>query len=133
FDPLAWLAARRMRIERELAADDRVLDDGARASSYAEHLLSLATTRPVPTGALAIAEPSQLGRRIRALLTPHARGPLGRGRFALAAAGLGVAVLVACATPEREAAPTVEVTPTVATTAPRPATTTIDPGLQQIV
>lgn len=106
FNPLAWLAARRLRIERELAADDRVLDGGASASSYAEHLLALATARhAMPAGALAMAEPSQISTRIRAVLVPHTRTPLGRARFLLGGAALALAAFVACATPERDVAP----------------------------
>jgi cell division protein FtsI (penicillin-binding protein 3) len=105
FDPLAWLAARRLRTERELAADDRVLDGGARASSYAEHLLALATAHADPSvlaGALALAEPSQVALRIRALLSPdRSRAPLGRARLAIVGAcSVVLAAGVACATPD---------------------------------
>lgn len=132
FDPLVWLAARRLRMERELAADERVLDDGVPASSYAEHLLALATSQPVPAGALAMAEASQVAVRIRALLAARKRTRLGRGRFVLAGAGLAIAGLVACATPERETTqpPPVEEAPA----APKQAdAATIDPKIQAIV
>jgi beta-lactamase regulating signal transducer with metallopeptidase domain len=119
FDPLVWLAARRLRIERELAADDQVIAKGVLASSYAEHLLALATSdRPMPAGALAMAEPSQVSVRIRALLTTRTRTPLGRARFALLAAGVTLAALVACATPERDREPAPA--PPAETTSPTP-------------
>jgi beta-lactamase regulating signal transducer with metallopeptidase domain len=129
FDPLVWLAARRLRIERELAADARVLDHGVLPSSYAEHLLALATIhhdRPIAFGVLAMAEPAQVATRIRALLAPRTRTRFGRVRFALAGAGLSIAALVACATPERDEAPA-----PVAIGAPAQAT--IDPAVQRIV
>src|SRR4029077_13029222 len=49
FNPLVWIAWRRMQVERERACDDLVLNAGAKASSYAQHLLrsasSMATQR----------------------------------------------------------------------------------------
>ncbi|MCP5521939.1 MAG: hypothetical protein H7A46_10380 [Verrucomicrobiales bacterium] len=42
FNLLVWLAAGRMRRERELACDDFVLSDGTRPSTYAGHLLEIA-------------------------------------------------------------------------------------------
>ncbi len=145
FNPLVWMAARRLRIERELAADDRVLDQGVLASSYAEHLLALATSsdRDVPVGVLAMAEPSQISARIRSLLAPRVHAKLGRVRFALVGVGLALAALVACATPEREPAPHPEPSAAAPVAAPGPkatatatatptAATTIDPQIQAI-
>jgi beta-lactamase regulating signal transducer with metallopeptidase domain len=111
FNPLAWIAARRLRIERELAADDLVLDAGARASSYAEHLLELATmhadVRAIPSGALAMAERSQVALRIRAVLAAgRSRAPVGRGRIAaLGAIAATIVSAIACATPDRASSP----------------------------
>jgi len=103
FDPLVWIAARKLRIERELAADDRVLDQGVLASSYAEHLLALATDA-TPHGVLAMAETSYVEERIRAVLEPRKRSVVARTRFALGGVGLALATFVACATPDPEPA-----------------------------
>ncbi|HTR79719.1 MAG TPA: M56 family metallopeptidase, partial [Gemmatimonadaceae bacterium] len=94
FNPLVWLAARRLRIESELACDDLVLDTGVRASEYAQHLLELVTAltrRPsVPAGALAIASAKDFeGRLIAILDRPRGRASTGRTHRA---ALLGVAV-----------------------------------------
>ncbi len=154
FNPLAWIAVRRLRIERELAADDLVLAAGSRASTYAEHLLELATSyaaaRTIPAGALAMAERSQIAVRIRALLAAgRARAPLGRGRIAaFGAFGATVAVLLACATPDpmpvsegpRDSTPTPTSEPSprvqrrggAPLDAIAPADLTIDPAVQAI-
>ncbi len=97
FNPLVWLAADRLRAERELACDDQVLRAGSRASDYAEHLLDVA--RSVKAGntssmaAVAMARPSQLGVRLVAALDA------GRTRAALsprvvASAWLSAALVV---------------------------------------
>ena len=77
-DPLAWIAIKRMRREREGACDDSVLASGAGAPDYAEHLLDIArtvTNRPAPAVALAMARPSELEGRLLAILdNARARG-----------------------------------------------------------
>src|ERR1051325_22473 len=42
FNPLIWLAAMRLREERERACDDQVLRAGTKPSAYATHLLEIA-------------------------------------------------------------------------------------------
>jgi beta-lactamase regulating signal transducer with metallopeptidase domain len=77
-DPLAWNAARRLRLEAEKAADDSVVADGVRPSDYASQLLQLARgpcLRAAPAG-LPIADHSAVGERIRSILAPDlARRP----------------------------------------------------------
>lgn len=72
FNPLAWVAARQLRIERERACDDEVLRAGAKASEYADYLLRVARTMHTPGaaafGGLAMARPSQLAGRLLAVL-----------------------------------------------------------------
>ncbi len=102
-DPLAWIAARRLREERELAADDAVLRAGARASSYAEHLVALATAMPdhAPISVLAMAERSRFASRVVALLDgdrPRCAG-LHRALGVVAGTAL-VTVGVACVSPD---------------------------------
>lgn len=57
FNPLAWLAARRLRIERELACDDVALAAGARPSTYARQLVDLARAYHLPRRAVAASVP----------------------------------------------------------------------------
>jgi beta-lactamase regulating signal transducer with metallopeptidase domain len=66
FNPLVWLAARRMCIERERACDDLVLNGGCKASDYAAHLLDIARSfRCTPqVAAIAMARSSNLSGRI---------------------------------------------------------------------
>ena len=83
FNPLAWIARRRLRLESEHACDDAVLSLGIGGPEYAAHLVELArafrerTLRGVP--APAMARPSSLERRVRAMLNSRLdRTPIGR-------------------------------------------------------
>ncbi|MGH9239545.1 MAG: TIGR03435 family protein [Vicinamibacterales bacterium] len=69
--PGVWWVARRLRIERELACDDRVLSAGAPAHDYAGHLLEIAyalKSDVAPALAVTMAAPNHLEDRLRALL-----------------------------------------------------------------
>jgi len=71
FHPAAWWVARRLRIERELACDDRVIMAGARAREYAGHLLEIAYAfgrHRAPALAVSMARPRQLEGRMLAVL-----------------------------------------------------------------
>jgi beta-lactamase regulating signal transducer with metallopeptidase domain len=105
FNPLAWLAARRIRAEREHACDDLVLAAGTRGSDYADHLLEIARslrTVALPTwAAVAMAHRSQLEGRLMAILDPDVprRSPSRTGAVGLAAAALIVALPIVLVTP----------------------------------
>jgi HEAT repeat protein/beta-lactamase regulating signal transducer with metallopeptidase domain len=72
FNPLTWIAARRLRSERERACDDLVLEAGTRGADYAQHLLDIArmatSRRSLSAAALAMARPSELEGRLLAIL-----------------------------------------------------------------
>jgi beta-lactamase regulating signal transducer with metallopeptidase domain len=98
FNPAAWLAARRLRVERELACDDRVLTAGTRARDYATHLLEVARAfRPARLAgpvAVSMARPSQLEGRLLAVLdSVRNRGMMTRAS-AVGAAVLALAVVL---------------------------------------
>lgn len=98
FNPMVWVAARRLRIERERACDDQVLMSGGKASSYAEHLLdiarSLRATLVSPLGAVAMARPSQLEGRVLAILDPDRRRRAFSKGQTVAAMAMAVLVIV---------------------------------------
>jgi HEAT repeat protein/beta-lactamase regulating signal transducer with metallopeptidase domain len=94
FNPLVWMAVRRLRTERERACDDLVLAAGTRGSDYADQLLDIARVMQagrfpaVFAGAsLAMAQRSQLEGRLIAILDPSVpRRGLTRARAAFGAA-----------------------------------------------
>jgi beta-lactamase regulating signal transducer with metallopeptidase domain len=93
FNPMVWVASRRMRIERERACDDLVLQAGTRPSEYAGHLLEMArvlrSPRSSSVAAIAMARPSQLEGRLLAILDPS-RNRHGLNRIAAAVAAIAV-------------------------------------------
>ena len=97
-NPMVWIAARRLRIERERACDDHVLSRGVRASDYAEGLLEIARSlRSLSFSSLAtvaMAQGSQLESRLLAILNPRLqREALTRGVMALSIAGVACIAL----------------------------------------
>ncbi len=105
FNPLVWVAAHRMQVEREMACDDRVIDKGSRASQYAEQLLdvarSLRPARATAHAAIAMARRSQLSGRLAAVLDRerNRRSVSRRLRLVVCAASFGVLVPVATFSP----------------------------------
>ena len=91
--PGAWLAARQMRLEQEVAADDLAIGAGTAPRLYAENLLELAGTLALP--APAMARVSELERRIVAIVGRTSRRAPGRGFAALAGCGAMAATLLA--------------------------------------
>jgi TonB family protein len=72
WNPLMWLATRRAHVERELACDNAVLRMGVPSSHYAEELLAIAQSQPVPFSdavALTMARAPRLGHRVSAILS----------------------------------------------------------------
>ncbi|HJQ70762.1 MAG TPA: M56 family metallopeptidase [Blastocatellia bacterium] len=98
FNPLVWMAARRLRMERELACDDQVLEKGTRASDYADLLLDIARTlhsgRCSSLTAVAMARQSQLEGRLLAILNPSLnRKGLNRLKASILVVALALVIL----------------------------------------
>jgi beta-lactamase regulating signal transducer with metallopeptidase domain len=104
FHPGVWWIAKRVRIERELASDDRVIAAGTEPRDYASHLLEIAYSfggRRAPALAVCMARPRQLeGRMLAALDTArNRRRPSARVRIAAAAVVVVVLAALAAARP----------------------------------
>jgi len=114
FHPAAWWVARRLRIERELACDDRVIASGTQAREYAAHLLEIAYAfgrYRAPALAVSMARPRQLEGRMLAALDEarNRRVPAVRARLAGVAIATALLVPLAAATSTTAPAPLVEV------------------------
>jgi beta-lactamase regulating signal transducer with metallopeptidase domain len=113
FHPGVWWTERKLRMERELACDDRVLAAGTRATEYARHLLEVAHRFRAPhlVTAVAMARPSQLEARILAALD-HGRARMGPGKHAIVlCAVLSTLVLLPLAALRADAAPVAAAVP----------------------
>jgi HEAT repeat protein/beta-lactamase regulating signal transducer with metallopeptidase domain len=101
FNPLAWVAARHVRTERERACDDLVLAAGTPGTAYADQLIEVARVMrsgrfpAVLAGAtLAMAHRSQLEGRLMAILDPSLpRSGVSRLRTVAATALFACAVM----------------------------------------
>ncbi|HKP16421.1 MAG TPA: M56 family metallopeptidase [Gemmatimonadaceae bacterium] len=114
FNPLMWIAVRRMQLEREHACDDYVLLHGTQPSRYAADLLDMVQSLGTPAhrsaqpafAALAMARRSEFEGRMLSILDPVLdRHPLHRGRTLMSAlATLLLIVPLAALQPYRAAA-----------------------------
>jgi beta-lactamase regulating signal transducer with metallopeptidase domain len=102
FNPLMWMACRRLTVESEQACDDEVLRLGIQGPAYAAHLVELARAFKsyrrsgiVPSPAPAIVNTSSLERRVRAML----QFGLNRDRVSRTASAVTFAVMVAITIP----------------------------------
>jgi len=121
FNPLLWIACRRLRHESERACDDLVLASGISAPEYATHLLEVAresAQRRHPwSPAIAIAHHSMLEGRVRAMLNTRLNHqPLTAAirvatLVAIAAVAASVGVATLSGSTERIIAPDVRLVP----------------------
>jgi HEAT repeat protein/beta-lactamase regulating signal transducer with metallopeptidase domain len=110
FHPLVWVAARKLRVESERAADDLVLGVGTRASEYADHLLQIvcrAARSRTPAIALPMAQRHEFEGRMLAILEREARREPASSRHAavLGALALSLVIPLAALAPARAEAP----------------------------
>jgi hypothetical protein len=95
-----WWVTRRLRIERELACDDRVIAAGTKPREYAGHLLEIAYSfgdRRVSAMAVSMARPHQLESRMLAALDDGRNRTVPAPRACAAGALVSAALLVGIA------------------------------------
>jgi beta-lactamase regulating signal transducer with metallopeptidase domain len=99
FNPLVWLAAWRLSVERERACDDLVLASGVRPSAYAGHLLEVVSehspARWSHSCGLAMARKSSLEGRLAAVLAAN----LNRRSVSAMLAAIALAIALGIAVP----------------------------------
>jgi beta-lactamase regulating signal transducer with metallopeptidase domain len=106
--PSVWWIARRLRVERELACDDRVLMAGTPARGYAGHLLEIAYSlgdHRAPALAVSMARAGQLEGRMRAVLDTARKRATPTLRSHLAGVAIMTALLVPLAGAEAAGVP----------------------------
>ncbi len=107
--PGSWWLARRLRIERELACDDRVIGAGTMARDYAGHLLELAYSLGsyrAPALVVTMARPNQLEGRMLAILDERRNRAIPGRQHHLAATAIAAAIIVPLASAETTVVPT---------------------------
>lgn len=132
FNPLVWVAARKLREEREHACDDAVLEIGTRPTDYADHLLTIVRSlgsAPGPAAALAMARRSQFEGRLLAILDNAVR----RNGVSRAAGLATAAAALACLLPLAAMRPAERAAEALRADASRGAETAAKPGLAQRV
>jgi len=106
--PAAWWVARQLRIERELACDDRVIAAGTRPREYAGHLLEIAYSlggHRTPALAVSMARPHELEGRMLAALDERRNRTVPAARLRLASATTAAMLLFPLATVAPTVAP----------------------------
>jgi len=98
FNPLVWVAARRIHVEQERACDDQVLQAGAGACDYAAHLIDIARTflkrRAALPGGIAMVHGSTLKERVVAILNVHSNRHAVSLKSGLVTACLGTCMIL---------------------------------------
>jgi beta-lactamase regulating signal transducer with metallopeptidase domain len=98
-NPLVWMAAWRIGVERERACDDLVISSGVKPSAYAGHLLDVVTggapSRWINCGSLAMARRSSLESRLVAVLSDRQN----RRRVSAALSAIALLITISVAIP----------------------------------
>lgn len=106
FHPFVWLAASQFRKERECACDDAVLNEGAKSSDYAEHLLDVVrsvNTKGAPVAMAISIHSYDLQERLKAILKPHVNRRAATPKLAAAVALIALCIIVPLATMHAQA------------------------------
>ncbi len=101
YHPLVWVAHYRIRIEREFACDDAVLENGANPKQYADHLLAMTSmignkAKAIPN-AIAMSTFNDLEGRVLAILDPSLkRSAVSRDKGSILAAATLTVIVFLC-------------------------------------